>query len=324
MARSVEEVAALPDPVGEVIARWRRPNGLEISQVRVPIGVIAIIYESRPNVTVDAGVLGLQGRQRGRAARRQGGARHQRVSSGADRDALWQALDSTRDAVTFVGNPDREVIQILKRHPEAIDLIIPRGGKALKDALAGSAVPLLPHFDGHLPHLRRSRGRSEDGRGNLLQRQVQPPVGLQRDGNPAGASRGRAAFPAAASPRGCARQASSCAADERARAIVAGVTPATDADWDTEYPRPDPGGESRRLARRRDRIYRAPRLGPRRRDRDQRRRRRRALSNAKSTRRPCTSTRRPASPTASNSASAPRPESRPIACTRAARWACAS
>ena len=60
MARSVEEVAALPDPVGEVIARWRRPNGLEISQVRVPIGVIAIIYESRPNVTVDAGVLGLK------------------------------------------------------------------------------------------------------------------------------------------------------------------------------------------------------------------------------------------------------------------------
>jgi len=60
MARGVEEVAALPDPVGEVIARWRRPNGLEISQVRVPIGVIAIIYESRPNVTVDAGVLGLK------------------------------------------------------------------------------------------------------------------------------------------------------------------------------------------------------------------------------------------------------------------------
>ena len=60
MARSVEEVAALPDPVGEVIAGWRRPNGLEILQVRVPIGVIAIIYESRPNVTVDAAVLALK------------------------------------------------------------------------------------------------------------------------------------------------------------------------------------------------------------------------------------------------------------------------
>src|SRR5580692_5955873 len=60
IAVSVEQVAALPDPVGEVIAGWRRPNGLEISQVRVPIGVIAIIYESRPNVTVDAGVLALK------------------------------------------------------------------------------------------------------------------------------------------------------------------------------------------------------------------------------------------------------------------------
>ena len=70
MAHSVEEVAALPDPVGETIARWRRPNGLAIAQVRVPLGVIAIIYESRPNVTIDAGVLGLKGRQRGGAARR--------------------------------------------------------------------------------------------------------------------------------------------------------------------------------------------------------------------------------------------------------------
>src|SRR5713226_9533469 len=60
MARGVEQVIALPDPVGEKMTRWRRPNGLEIAQVRVPIGVIAIIYESRPNVTVDAGVLGLK------------------------------------------------------------------------------------------------------------------------------------------------------------------------------------------------------------------------------------------------------------------------
>ena len=81
MARSVEEVAALPDPVGEAIARWRRPNGLEISQVRVPIGVIAIIYESRPNVTVDAGAAGAEGRQRGGAARGQGGARLECVFS---------------------------------------------------------------------------------------------------------------------------------------------------------------------------------------------------------------------------------------------------
>ncbi|MGH7914727.1 MAG: glutamate-5-semialdehyde dehydrogenase [Candidatus Binataceae bacterium] len=147
MARSVEEVAALPDPVGEVIARWRRPNGLEISQVRVPIGVIAIIYESRPNVTIDAGVLGLKA---GNAVVLRGGK--EALGSNAFLAGLIaRALESAgiaRDAVTFVGSPDRELIQILKRHPEAIDLIIPRGGKSLKEALAGSAVPLLPHFDG--------------------------------------------------------------------------------------------------------------------------------------------------------------------------------
>jgi glutamate-5-semialdehyde dehydrogenase len=147
MALSVEAVTALPDPVGEVIARWRRPNGLEISQVRVPIGVIAIIYESRPNVTVDAAVLGLKA---GNAVVLRGGK--EALGSNAFLTGLIaQALESAgiaRDAVTFVENPHREVIQILKRHPEAIDLIIPRGGKALKEALAGSAVPLLPHFDG--------------------------------------------------------------------------------------------------------------------------------------------------------------------------------
>src|SRR5512146_390454 len=147
MARSVAEVAALPDPVGEVIARWRRPNGLEISQVRVPIGVIAIVYESRPNVTVDAGVLGLKA---GNAVVLRGGK--EAIGSNAFLAGLIiRALEGAgiaRDALTFVGNPDREMIQVLKRHPEAIDLIIPRGGKALKQALAGSAVPLLPHFDG--------------------------------------------------------------------------------------------------------------------------------------------------------------------------------
>lgn len=147
MARSVNEVAALPDPVGEVMARWRRPNGLEISQVRVPIGVIAIIYESRPNVTIDAGVLGLKA---GNAVVLRGG-KEALASNALLAELIGRALADAgiaRDAVTFIKHADREAIQILKRHPEAIDLIIPRGGKSLKEALAGSAVPLLPHFDG--------------------------------------------------------------------------------------------------------------------------------------------------------------------------------
>lgn len=147
MARSVQEVIALPDPAGEVIAKWNRPNGLEISQVRVPIGVVAIVYESRPNVTIDAGALGFKS---GNAVVLRGGREAMAtnaVLAGLLRNAVAGAgLDP--DSVMFVGNPDREVIQILKRHPDLVDLIIPRGGKELKLALAGSAVPVLPHFDG--------------------------------------------------------------------------------------------------------------------------------------------------------------------------------
>jgi len=233
MARSVEEVAALPDPVGEVIARWRRPNGLEISQVRVPIGVIAIIYESRPNVTVDAGVLGLKA---GNAVVLRGGK--EALASNAFLAGLiaraLQGAGIAPDAVTFVGNPDREVIQVLKRHPEAIDLIIPRGGKALKEALAGSSVPLLPHFDGLCAtyvdrtadlkmaeeicfNAKCSRPSVCNAMETLLVHREAAPRLLP----PLAARMERAGV----EWRGC----------ERTRAIVPGAKPASEADWDTEF-----------------------------------------------------------------------------------------
>jgi len=147
MAEGVRQVMDLPDPVGEVMAQWQRPNGLEIAQVRVPIGLIAIVYESRPNVTVDAGVLGLKA---GNAVVLRGGREAlatNRVLAGLIGKALATVgLDAA--CVMFIDNPDRAAIQIMKRHPEAIDLIIPRGGGALKQALQGSEVPILPHFDG--------------------------------------------------------------------------------------------------------------------------------------------------------------------------------
>ena len=233
MARGVEEVAALPDPVGEVIASWRRPNGLEISQVRVPIGVIAIIYESRPNVTVDAGVLGLKA---GNAVVLRGGK--EALSSNAFLAGLIaRALDGAgiaRDALSFVGNPDREVIQILKRHPEAIDLIIPRGGKALKEALAGSAVPLLPHFDG-LCHTYVDRAAdlkmaeeicfnakcSRPSVCNAMETLLVHREAAPRFLPPLAARMQRAGVEL----RGC----------ERTRAIVPDVKAADDTDWDTEF-----------------------------------------------------------------------------------------
>jgi glutamate-5-semialdehyde dehydrogenase len=233
MARGVEEVAALPDPVGEVIAKWRRPNGLEISQVRVPIGVIAIIYESRPNVTVDAGVLGLKA---GNAVVLRGG-KEALASNAFLAGLIVRALESAgiaRDALSFVGNPDREVIQVLKRHPEAIDLIIPRGGKALKEALAGSAVPLLPHFDG-LCHIyvdctadlkmaeeicfnaKCSRPSVCNAMETLLVHREAAPRFL-----PLLAARMKRA---GVELRGC----------ERTRAIVPIAKPVRDVDWDTEF-----------------------------------------------------------------------------------------
>ncbi|HLJ42745.1 MAG TPA: glutamate-5-semialdehyde dehydrogenase [Candidatus Binataceae bacterium] len=233
MARSVEEVAALPDPVGEVIARWQRPNGLEISQVRVPIGVIAIIYESRPNVTVDAGVLGLKA---GNAVVLRGG-KEALASNALLAELTGRALESAgiaRDAVTFVGNPDREMIQILKRHPEAIDLIIPRGGKALKDALAGSAVPLLPHFDGlcntyvdrtaDLKMAEEICFNAKCSRPSVCN--AMETLLVHREAAP------RFLPPLAARMRDAGVELRGC---ERARAIVASIKPAVDADWDTEF-----------------------------------------------------------------------------------------
>jgi glutamate-5-semialdehyde dehydrogenase len=147
MAGGVLQVEALDDPVGTSIEKWTRPNGLKIEKVRVPIGVIAMIYESRPNVTVDAAVLTLKA---GNAVVLRGGSEALSCNgflAGLVARTLQEAgLDA--DAATFIGNPDREVIQVMKRSRDLIDLIIPRGGKSLKAALEGSAVPILPHFDG--------------------------------------------------------------------------------------------------------------------------------------------------------------------------------
>jgi glutamate-5-semialdehyde dehydrogenase len=147
MAVGVLQVEALDDPVGTTIEKWTRPNGLKIEKIRVPIGVIAMIYESRPNVTVDAAALTLKA---GNAVVLRGGS--EALSSNAFLAGLIShALKSASlnpDAATFIRDPDREVIQVMKRSRDLIDMIIPRGGQSLKDALDGSAVPLLPHFDG--------------------------------------------------------------------------------------------------------------------------------------------------------------------------------
>ncbi|HXZ87271.1 MAG TPA: glutamate-5-semialdehyde dehydrogenase [Candidatus Binataceae bacterium] len=233
MARSVEEVVALPDPVGEVMAKWNRPNGLEISQVRVPLGVIAIIYESRPNVTVDAAVLGFKS---GNAVVLRGGREAMTTNALLARlvaDAIGGAgLDA--NSIMFVRNPDREVIQILKRHPEVVDLIIPRGGKELKEALAGSAVPVLPHFDG-ICHTYVDRAanlkmaeeicfNAKCSRPSVCNAMETMLVHREIAGRflPAMAARLREAGV-------------DLRVDEDARALIPSARPAVPEDWDTEY-----------------------------------------------------------------------------------------
>jgi len=147
MAAGVLQVEALADPVGIAIEKWTRPNGLKIEKIRVPIGVIAMIYESRPNVTVDAAALTLKA---GNAVVLRGGS-EALSSNGFLAGLVARALEDAGlppDAATFVRAPDREVIQVMKRSRDLIDLIIPRGGKSLKDALEGSTIAVLPHFDG--------------------------------------------------------------------------------------------------------------------------------------------------------------------------------
>ncbi len=149
IASSLEEVAGLPDPIGEVITSSRRPNGLEVSQIRVPLGVIFMIFESRPNVTVDAASLCVKS---GNAAILRGGkeALHSNL-------ALYRVLADElepsglpRDAVQLVGTTDRAAVGHLLSMPEKIDLAIPRGGESLiRRVVAEAKMPVLKHYTGN-------------------------------------------------------------------------------------------------------------------------------------------------------------------------------
>jgi glutamate-5-semialdehyde dehydrogenase len=148
MADGVREVAALPDPVGELIRRWTRPNGLEISKVRVPIGVVGIIFESRPNVTSDAAVLCTK---TANATILRGGSESIR-SNLAIAAALSQGLAKTglpADAIQLISVTDREAVRHLCEMDRYLDVIVPRGGKSLIEAVVSHArMPVIKHYDG--------------------------------------------------------------------------------------------------------------------------------------------------------------------------------
>ena len=148
VARGLEEVAALADPVGDVIAEWTRPNGLRISRVRVPLGVIGIIYESRPNVTADAGALSLKS---GNAAVLRGGSESHR-SSRAIHACLRRGLAAgglPETAIQLVPTSDRAAVGALLRLHDHVDVIVPRGGRSLIERVfEESRMPVIAHLDG--------------------------------------------------------------------------------------------------------------------------------------------------------------------------------
>ncbi len=148
MVEGVRKVAALSDPVGEVLRKWKQPNGLEISKIRVPLGLIGIIYESRPNVTVDSAVLCLK---TGNATLLRGG-REAKASNRALASALSEAalkLGLPAEIVALVENEGRESIPEMCRLEGVLDLLIPRGGPGLiQTVLEHARVPVIQHADG--------------------------------------------------------------------------------------------------------------------------------------------------------------------------------
>jgi len=234
MAQGLREIAALPDPVGTVVEAWGRPSGIEITRVRVPLGVVGFIYESRPNVTADAAGLCLKS---GNAAILRGGS--EAIESNTMIAAvLAKAVDKAggpADAIQFIDTTDREAVAALLELAGLVDLIIPRGGEEfVRWVAARSRVPVLKHDKG-LVHVfvdasadlamavaivlnaKAQRPSVCNALETLLVHreiapQLLPPLAARLT-------------EAGVELRGC----------PRTRALVPSIRPATEADWDTEY-----------------------------------------------------------------------------------------
>ncbi|WP_374597446.1 glutamate-5-semialdehyde dehydrogenase [Sphingosinicella sp.] len=233
IAAGVEAVAALPDPVGAPIKGWTQPNGLKFEQVRVPLGVIGIIYESRPNVTVDAGALCLMS---GNACILRGGsealgtskALHAAFIAGIASESL------PADVVQLVETPDRAAVGAMLGAAGLIDIIIPRGGKGLVARVQAEArVPVLAHLDG-ICHVYIDRDADADKAEAIALNAKLRRTGIcgaaetlliDEAAQATGARVVKALLDAGCEVRG----------DDAVRAIDPRVVAADDADWGTEY-----------------------------------------------------------------------------------------
>ncbi len=235
MARGVEEIAALPDPIGTVIAQWTRPNGLDIARVRVPLGVIGIIYESRPNVTCDAGALCLKS---GNAAILRGGSESV-FSSRAIHACLvagLQAAGLPGACIQLVPTTDRAAVgYLLSSMTEYVDVVVPRGGKSLVERVQREArVPVIGHLEG-VCHVYVDRDADLE-----MARAIVKNAKLRRTGicgsaetllvDAAGAGRLLAPVVKELLDAGC-----EVRGDAAVQQVDGRVKPATEQDWYTEY-----------------------------------------------------------------------------------------
>ncbi len=234
VAEGCEQIAAMADPVGEITGVKRRPSGISVGQMRVPLGVFGMIYESRPNVTIEAASLAIKS---GNACILRGGseALHSNL-------ALWQLVQAALseaglppEAVQLVQTTDRAAVGRLITMPESVDVIIPRGGKGLIERISAEArVPVIKHLDGNChvyvdaevdldlavrvtDNAKTQKYSPCNAAESLLVHAAQARAFLPRIG---------AVFAAkGVEVRGCGR----------ARALLPQAVPATEADWDTEY-----------------------------------------------------------------------------------------
>jgi glutamate-5-semialdehyde dehydrogenase len=235
MARGLEEIVALKDPIGTISATWTRPNGLRIARVRVPLGVIGIIYESRPNVTADAGALCLKS---GNAAILRGGSESRR-SSAAIHACLLQGLKAAglpAAAIQLVPTTDRAAVgEMLGGMQAFIDVLVPRGGKSLVARVQAEArVPVIGHLEGNC-HVYVDRDADL-----AMARRITLNSKMRRTGICGAAETllvDRACAATHLEPLIADLIAAGCEVrgDERAQAADPRVKPATDADWFTEF-----------------------------------------------------------------------------------------
>lgn len=234
MAKGLEQIAELPDPVGKTLAEWARPNGLQIRRVSVPLGVIGIIYESRPNVTADAGALCLKS---GNAAILRGGSESLN-SSKAIADCLHAGLKAARlpvDAVQLIPTRNRAAVGEMLTLTDLIDVIIPRGGKSLTERIRNeSRIPTILHLDGNCHTYFHASAKAE------MAKQVLLNAKLRRTGI-CGATESllvdRSAVPTLLPEILESLFAAGCEirGDEIVQKLDNRVVPAQESDWATEY-----------------------------------------------------------------------------------------